>query len=110
MYGLPVVLVGIGVVNMSKTDQVEQNGVENGSAFDVLEVNTATNTVLVAIHKGIIGPMANQLKTTSDRRKGHRIIRALGHQLAGCGDVLYGKPVEQTNVDPECLTDEVDEL
>jgi len=94
---------------MSQTDQVENSDVRNGSAFEVLEVNTTTNQVIVAIHKGIIGPMANQLKTTGEKRKGHRIIRALGHQLATCGDILFGMDVNKTNLDPELVTDEVDE-
>lgn len=40
---------------------------------------------------GIIGPLANQLKTTSNKRKAATILRRLGYDLSSVGDVLYKK-------------------
>lgn len=58
-------------------------------AFEVLELNRDDGVVVVAIKKGIIGPLANQLKNTSEKRKGSSIIRKLGFVLSDSGDYLY---------------------
>lgn len=64
------------------------------SAFEVLDVNMEDGTVTIKIKKGIIGPMANQLKSTSNQRKGATIVRKVGFVLAEAGDRLYGELVE----------------
>jgi len=64
------------------------------SAFDVLDVDMEEGTVTVRIKKGIIGPMANQLKSTTNQRKGATIVRKLGFVLSEAGDRLYGDAVE----------------
>lgn len=94
---------------MSQTEQTEQNEVRNDPAFEVVEVNTATGETTVVIQKGIIGALANQLKNTSNRRKGSSILRKLGYVLADCGDVQYGKEVSETDLDPTLVTDQVEE-
>lgn len=79
---------------------------QNDPAFEVIEVNMTTGTIILAVKKGIAGPLANQLKNTGNRRKGSSIIRKLGYVLSSCGDILYGKRVvEETEVDPAIVID-----
>lgn len=87
-----------------QTENVEE--VRNDPAFRVEEVNTETGEVVLVVQKGIIGAMANQLKNTTDRRKGASIVRKMGYVLAECGDILYGGNVEGTEIDPEIVVDE----
>lgn len=105
---------------MSQTEQTEQSvlethcveqndGERNDPAFEVIEVNTATGETTVVIQKGIVGALANQLKNTSNRRKGSSILRKLGYVLADCGDVQYGGEISKTELDPSLVTDQVDE-
>lgn len=65
------------------------------SAFDILELNEEDGTATIKIKKGIMGPMANQLKSTSDKRKAATILRKLGFVIAEAGDRLYGQEVEE---------------
>lgn len=99
---------------MSQTEQAEQveqnDGERNDPAFEVVEVNTATGETTVIIQKGIMGALANQLKNTSNRRKGSSILRKLGYVLSECGDIQYGGEVEETDIDPNIIVDHVDEL
>lgn len=93
---------------MSQTEHAEQvEEVRNDPAFRVDEVNLATGEVVLIIQKGIIGAIANQLKNTSNRRKGASIVRKMGYVLAECGDIQYGGQVEETDIDPEIVTDEL---
>jgi len=94
------------------TEQVDHNETErkNDPAFEVLEVNTKTGETTLIIQKGILGAMGNQLKNTSNQRKGASIIRKMGHVLSACGDIQYGKDVADTDVDPELVTDTDEEL
>jgi len=95
---------------MSQTQQVEQGKeVRNDPAFEVIEVNTATGETILVIQKGIIGAMANQLKNTSNQRKGASILRKMGYVLSDCGDVQYGGDVSKTDLDPNLVTDQIDE-
>jgi len=95
---------------MSQTQQVEQGEeVRNDPAFEVIEVNTATGETTLVIQKGIVGAMANQLKNTSNRRKGASILRKMGYVLSDCGDVQYGGNVSETDLDPNIVTDQIDE-
>jgi len=95
---------------MSQTQQVEQGEeVRNDPAFEVIEVNTATGETTLVIQKGIVGAMANQLKNTSNRRKGASILRKMGYVLSDCGDVQYGGDVGETDLDPNIVTDQIDE-
>jgi hypothetical protein len=91
---------------MSQTQQVE-NEVRNDPAFRVDEINTATGETVLIIQKGIIGALANQLKNTSNRRKGASILRKMGYVLADCGNIQYGTGVNETDLDPELVTNEV---
>ena len=95
---------------MSQTQQVEQGEqgeeIRNDPAFEVIEVNTATGETTLVIQKGIVGAMANQLKNTSNRRKGASILRKMGYVLSDCGDVQYGGDVGETDLDPSKVTDE----
>ena len=98
---------------MSQTQQVEQGEqgeeVRNDPAFEVIEVNTTTGETTLVIQKGIVGAMANQLKNTSNRRKGASILRKMGYVLSDCGDVQYGGEVAETDLDPDLVTDQVEE-
>jgi len=96
---------------MSQTEQAEQvqqndENERNDPAFEVIEVNTATGETTVVIQKGIVGALANQLKNTSNRRKGSSILRKLGYVLSDCGDVQYGGEVDSTDLDPTLVTDQ----
>ncbi len=66
-------------------------------AFEIVEVDTARNTMLIEVHRGIAGALANQLKACPDERKGARIVRKLGFEVAKAGNILYGSatPAEQ---------------
>ena len=66
-------------------------------AFEIVEIDTAKNTLLIEVHRGIAGALANQLKACPDDRKGARIIRKLGFEAAKAGNILYGSadPEEQ---------------
>lgn len=94
-------------------DQVTQNeneeDVRNDPAFEIVEINLATGETTIIIQKGIMGAMANQLKNTSNRRKGSSILRKLGYVLADCGDLQYGGNIEDTDIDPSLVRDQVDE-
>lgn len=92
---------------IEQTEQVEE--VRNDPAFRVDEVNLATGEVVLIIQKGILGAMANQLKGTTNRRKGASIVRKLGYVLAECGDIQYGGDVEKTDIDPEIVLNEAPE-
>ncbi len=89
---------------MSETQQVEQKKLSNGPAFEILEVNVATGETTVVIQKGIMGPLCNQLKNTSNRRKASSIVKKLGHVLSDCGDIQYGKKIEDTDLNPDLIT------
>lgn len=91
----------------NRTDNEEPR---NDPAFEVLEVNTATGETTVVIQRGIVGALANQLKNTSNHRKGSSILRKLGYILADCGDVQYGgKSVDETDLDPSLVVDKEEE-
>lgn len=94
---------------MNQTDDAVQTneGAEatrNDPAFEIIGINVATGATTIVIQKGIIGATANQLKTTSDRRKGASIVRKLGFVLSDCGDVQYGADVGETDLDPDLVT------
>jgi len=72
--------------------------------FDVVEINTCSGETTVVLQKGIIGALANQLKNTSNKRKGSGILRKLGYVLADCGDIQYGVESEDTDIDPTLIT------
>lgn len=93
------------------TEQVQQNQeeVRNDPAFEVVEINTATGETTVVIQKGILGALGNQLQNTSNRRKGSSILRKLGYVLSDCGNIQYGGKVEETDLDPSLVTDQVEE-
>jgi hypothetical protein len=63
--------------------------VNSDPAFTVTQLDRESGVVVVEIKKGIIGPLANQLKNTSNQRKGASIIRKLGFVLSESGDYLY---------------------
>jgi hypothetical protein len=89
---------------MTQTENAEQVAeVRNDPAFRVDEVNLETGEVVLIIQKGILGAMANQLKNTSNRRKGASIVRKLGYVLAECGNIHYGGDVGETDIDPEIV-------
>lgn len=88
----------------AQANEVEE-AIRNDPAFEIISVNTCTGETIVSIQKGIIGATANQLKTTSDKRKGASIVRKLGHVLSDCGDIQYGRNVEDTDIDPSLVTD-----
>jgi len=100
-----------GVMKMQQTEQTEQveqseGEVRNDPAFEVVEINLATGETTIIIKKGIVGAMANQLKNTSNRRKGSSILRKLGYVLSDCGDIQYGGEVNKTDIDPDLVTNE----
>jgi hypothetical protein len=68
-------------------------------AFEILEIDHDTGAVLVSIKMGILGPTANQLKVTTNKRKAASIVRALGHALGKAGDELYHKDEVVVDVD-----------
>jgi len=104
-----------GVIKMSQTeqtdtarcyqveDQPKDAETRNDPAFEIVEVNLATGETIVVIQKGIIGALANQLKNTSNRRKGSSILRKLGYVLSECGDLQYSGNTEETDLDPEII-------
>lgn len=94
------------------TEQVDHGETErkNDPAFEVVEINTKTGETTLVIQKGILGAIGNQLKNTSNQRKGASIIRKMGHVLSACGDIQYGKDVADTDVDPELVVDTDEEL
>lgn len=87
----------------------QEDRVRNDPAFEVIEVNTATGETHIVIQKGIMGALANQLKNTSDRRKGSSILRKLGYVMSDCGDVQYGGDVGETGLDPSLVVDKSEE-
>lgn len=78
---------------------------EREHAFEIAEINLDTGETVLIIKKGILGAMANQLKSTSSRVKGSSILRKLGYVLAECGDVQYGEDIGQTNLDAQVQID-----
>jgi len=94
---------------MPETQEATQNETRNDPAFEITEVNTATGEVYVVIQRGILGAIANQLKSTSDKRKGASILRKLGYVLSDCGDIQYGGDVAETDIDPNIVVDVADE-
>lgn len=101
----------MGVIKMSQTEQTDTarcyqvedqpKDVEtrNDPAFEIIEVNVETGETVVVIQKGIIGALANQLKNTSNRRKGSSILRKLGYVLSECGDKQYGGSTGESDKD-----------
>lgn len=97
---------------MQQTEHVEQTETEevrNDPAFRVDEVNLETGETVLIVQRGIIGALANQLKNTSNRRKGASIVRKMGYVLAECGDIQYGGDVGETDIDPEIVLNEATE-
>lgn len=89
---------------MTQTNQISQNEeVNHDQAFRVDEVNLTTGETVLIIQKGIIGAMANQLKSTNNKRKGASILRKMGHMLSACGDAQYGAAVDGTGLDPSII-------
>lgn len=72
----------------NENDVVEQK-TRSDPAFEIIEIDEERGTVMVEIQKGVLGAMANQLKNTSNHRKGASIIRKLGFELAHAGNILY---------------------
>lgn len=72
-------------------------------AFKIAKVNLSTGETTIVIQKGILGGLANQLKGTSEKRKGYTIIRKLGHLLSSCGDLQYDKSTDEPGIDPEII-------
>lgn len=64
-------------------------------AFEIAEIDTAKNTMLIEVHRGIAGALANQLKACPDERKGARIVRKLGFEVAKAGNILYGSATDE---------------
>lgn len=64
-------------------------------AFTVSKVDVETGETTIIIQKGILGPLANQLKSTKNQRKGASILRKLGYVLSQCGDMQYDKKNDQ---------------
>ena len=64
-------------------------------AFEIAEIDSAKNTMLIEVHRGIAGALANQLKACPDERKGARIVRKLGFEVAKAGNILYGSATPQ---------------
>ncbi len=64
-------------------------------AFEIVGIDREKGTVIVELKKGILGSTANQLKNTSNKRKGASIIRKLGFELAHAGDILYKSSEEE---------------
>jgi len=71
-------------------DQGQNPERNHDRAFEIVEIDTARNLMLVEVHRGIAGAFANQLKACPDERKGARIIRKLGFEVAKAGNILYG--------------------
>ena len=91
-------------MSTTQTEQMEPE-VRNDPAFDIVEVNTSTGETTIIVQKGIVGALANQLKNTSDHRKGSSILRKLGYMLSACGDIQYGAvEVTDTELDPSLVT------
>lgn len=82
-----------------------QQEVRSDPAFEIVEVNVETGETTVVLQKGIMGALSNQLKNTSNRRKGASILRKLGYVLADCGNVQYGGAVGDTGLDPTIVVD-----
>jgi hypothetical protein len=55
--------------------QQQNPGHNRERAFEIVEIDTAKNTMLIEVHRGIAGALANQLKACPDERKGARIVR-----------------------------------
>ena len=60
-------------------------------AFTVVDINEETGETTLIIRRGILGPLANQLKQCPKQRKSFSIIRKLGTILGECGDRQYSK-------------------
>lgn len=97
---------GIGAIKMSQTEQINDEA-RNGPAFTIDSLGLSSGEVVIVVQKGIIGALSNQLKSTSNRRKGGSILRKMGHTLSDCGDVLYGKDVCETDLDTNLIDEEV---
>lgn len=95
---------------MSQTEQAErsENETRNDPAFEVIEINTTTGETTIVIQKGIMGALANQLKNTSNRRKGSSILRKLGYVMGDCGDIQYGGDPSETDIDTNLITDQTE--
>jgi len=55
-----------------------------------IEIDEINGKFIITANMGIAGPMANQLKHTSNKRKAASILRKLGHDISEAGDRLYG--------------------
>lgn len=86
----------------------QTNEVRNDPAFAVDSIDSSSGEVILVIQKGILGALANQLKNTSNRRKGSSILRKLGYVLSDCGDILYGKNISETDLNPDLVMDSTD--
>jgi len=78
---------------------VDDQNEQRDPACEILEINMETGVCVVALKKGILGSSANQLKNTSNKRKGASILRKLGFELAKAGDLLYGKEIPDSGLE-----------
>ncbi|UCG02561.1 MAG: hypothetical protein JSW11_00930 [Candidatus Heimdallarchaeota archaeon] len=73
----------------------------NNPAFDV-KVDLSRGETIIVLKNSILGAISHQLMETTNRRRGHTILRKLGHTLSDCGDLQYGKrTIEDTQIDPK---------
>lgn len=70
----------------------------NESEAFSLKVDPESNKVILEINRGILGPLANQLRSTGSSRKGSSIIRRLGVLLSQSGDILYSDSEKATEL------------
>jgi hypothetical protein len=81
----------MGIIEREFMDQVKEQAYK-------IEIDEVNGKFIITGNMGIAGPMANQLKHTSNKRKGASILRKLGHDIAEAGDILYGnKNAEVSN-------------
>lgn len=67
----------------------------NNLPFVITEIDRKDEVVAVEIHKGVLGPLANQLRSCPKARKAAGIIRKLGFELGTAGNILYGSATEE---------------
>lgn len=92
---------------MSEQNQVEA---DDNRAFRLTKVDLGAKETTFIIKNGILGPMGNQLITTSPDRSAYTVLRKLGHILKQCGNMQHGDDnfdIEETDIDPSIVVGEI---
>lgn len=68
----------------------QENPVQGQRAFEVFEVDTVNERVHIAVYRGIVDAIADQLKACPADGEGAGVVRKLGFELATASSILRG--------------------